>query len=122
LTASFAGLGRLARRSACHCAVVARYSNPPLRVAALRRSSREIVDGDRPSWTAISRTPDPPARSIAISSRSVNDRYRPDGAASVTVGMPPPSPNHRTPTAADTPAAAAASSLETPPAIAAQNR
>ena len=28
--------------------VVARYSNPPLRVAALRRSSREIVEAARP--------------------------------------------------------------------------
>src|SRR3712207_7680978 len=47
--ASFAGFGRRAARSACHCAVVARYSKPPPRVAALRRSSREIVDADRPS-------------------------------------------------------------------------
>src|SRR5712691_3888609 len=37
-------------------------------------------------------------------------------------GIPPPSRNHRTPTAADTPAAAAASSLERPAAIARQNR
>jgi hypothetical protein len=44
----FAIFGPLARRSACHCAVVARYSSAPPRVAAFRRSSREIVDGDRP--------------------------------------------------------------------------
>jgi hypothetical protein len=88
----------------------------------LRRNSREIVDGDRPSRRAASRTPQPPARRIAISSRSANDRYRPDGATSVTDGIPPPSRNHRTPTAADTPASAAASSLVTPRAIAAQNR
>ena len=62
MSASFAGLGRLARRSACHCAVVARYSKRPLRVAALRRNSREIVDGERPSRRATSRTPQPPAR------------------------------------------------------------
>ena len=49
LTVSFAGFGRRARRSACHCAVEARYSRRPLRVAALRRSSLEIVDGERPS-------------------------------------------------------------------------
>jgi hypothetical protein len=44
----------------------------PPRVAALRRSSREIVDGDRP----ISRTPLPSTRSIAISSRSSKHKYR----------------------------------------------
>jgi hypothetical protein len=37
-------------------------------------------------------------------------------------GIPPPSRNHLTPTAADTPASAAASSLDNPRAIAAQNR
>src|SRR5680860_1721978 len=56
LAASLATLGRFARRSACHCAVMARYSRLPQRVAALRLSSREIVDGERPSWEAISRT------------------------------------------------------------------
>ena len=66
---SLATFDRRARRSACHCAVVARYSNPPLRVAALRRSSREIVDAARPAWRAISRTPQPLAFRIAISSR-----------------------------------------------------
>jgi hypothetical protein len=45
LMASSADFGRRADRSACHCAVVARYSKPPPRVAALRRSSREIVEG-----------------------------------------------------------------------------
>ena len=59
LTASFAGFGRRAARSACHCAVVARYSRPPERVAALRRNSREIVDGARASSRAIARTPCP---------------------------------------------------------------
>ena len=49
--------GRLDFRSACHCAVDARYSNPPLRVAAFRRSSREIVEGARSMRRAISRTP-----------------------------------------------------------------
>src|SRR4029079_4329189 len=42
---SFAVLGRRAARSAFHCAVDARYSSLPLRVAALRRSSLDIVDG-----------------------------------------------------------------------------
>ena len=40
LIASFARFGRRADRSACHCAVLARYSSPPLRVAALRLNSR----------------------------------------------------------------------------------
>jgi len=88
----------------------------------LRRSSREIVDGERPSCRAISRTPEPVARRIAISSRSANDKYRPVSGAWVTGAIPPPSRNHRTPTGPDTPASAAASSLDTPRAIAAQNR
>src|SRR6516165_3448650 len=126
LTASFAGFGRRAARSACHCAVVARYSKPPARVAALRRNSREIVDGARTSWRAISRTPCRWARQSAICSRSVNARYRPDGGGTASLrcdaAMPPASRNHRVPTAGDTPAPTAASSLERPAAIAAQNR
>lgn len=55
--ASFAGFGRFDARSACHCAMVARYSSPPLRAAALRRSSRETVDAARPSRCEITRTP-----------------------------------------------------------------
>src|SRR5215218_6964188 len=124
--ASLAGFGRRAERSACHCAVVARYSRPPLRVAALRCSSREIVDGARLSWRAISRTPCCCARQIAISSRSANDRERPDSGfadgARWDGGMPPALRNQRAPTAGDTPAPTAASSLEHPAAINTQNR
>jgi hypothetical protein len=72
--ASFETFGRLARRSACHCAVVARYTTAWLRVDALRRSSLEIVDPDRPSRRAIPRTPTRCACRIAISSRSLNDK------------------------------------------------
>src|SRR5205814_2448257 len=39
---SFAIFGRRARRSACHCAIDALYSNRLVRVEALRRNSREI--------------------------------------------------------------------------------
>jgi hypothetical protein len=39
---------------------------------------------------AIARTPFPRTFSRAISSRSANDRYRPDDAAILTVGIPPP--------------------------------
>src|SRR3954449_6728462 len=125
LIASLADFGRRADRSACHCAVVARYARPPLRVAALRRSSREIVDGARSSRRAIARTPCRCARQIAISSRSANDRERPDSGfadgARCDGGMPPALRNHRAPTAGDTPALTAASSLERPAAINTQN-
>ncbi len=113
-------------RSACHCAVVARYSRPPLRVAALRRSSRETVDADRPICRAISRTPSPCARKIASSSRSPSDRYRPESGLAdkpnIAGGMPPAFRNHRVPTACGTPGPTAASSLDRPAAITAQNR
>jgi len=129
--ASFAGFarvtrwGRRAARSACHCAFVARYPKPPPRVAALRRNSRDSVEGARPSRRAISRTPWPWTRRSAISSRSVKERYRPDGGfaagASCDGGMPPASRNHLVPTGGDTPASTAASSLDRPAAIADQN-
>src|SRR5215210_5700377 len=126
LVASFALFGRRAARSACHCAVLARYASPPPRVAALRRNSREIVDAARPSRRAISRMPWPCARHSAISSRSANTRYRPESGfadgASDFGGIPPASRNHRVPTAGDTPASIAAASLNRPVAIAAQNR
>ena len=126
LTASFAGFGRRAARSACHCAVVARYSKPLLRVAALRRSSREIVEAARPICRAISRISVPWARRIARSSRSAKDKYRSDAGfdddESVEGGMPPASRNHRAPTACDTPAPTAAFSLDCPVAIDNQNR
>jgi transposase InsO family protein len=60
-----------------------------VRVEALRRSSREIVDGERPIRRAISRTPSDWACKIAISSRSANDRRRPDTGASEIGGIPP---------------------------------
>src|SRR3954464_622502 len=125
-SASFARFGRRAARSACHCAAVARYSRPPPRVAALRRSSREIVDASRPSRRAVSRTPQPWARNSAISSRSAHDRYRSDSGfddgASIFGAMPPASRNQRAPTACDTPTSIAAASLGRPKAIVAQNR
>ena len=121
MAASFAVFGRRAINSAFHCATEARYSSFPPRVAALRRSSLETVDGDRPIRRAISRTPAPCARNSAISSRSSNDRYRPDNGASMNVGIPPRSRNHRLPAAATPPTATAASSLLEPLAISRQN-
>ena len=98
----------------------------PPRVAALRRSSRETVDPDRPSWRATSRTPKPCARHSAISSRSTKERQRPDGGPDdgdrCDGAMPPASRNQRNPTGCDTPTSIAASSLDKPLAINAQNR
>ena len=120
------GFGRRADRSACHWAVVARYSSPPLRVAALRRSSREIVEADRPSRRPISCMEWPCTRRSAISSRSANERYRPESGfaedLNIAGGMPPAFRNHLVPTGCDTPASTAASSLLIPAAIANQNR
>lgn len=70
---------------------------------------------------AISRTPARWALSSAISSRSANDRYRPEGGLSWMSGMPPLLRNHREPTGPDTPHATAASSLVNPSAIFIQN-
>ena len=120
-SASLAGLGRRAISWAFHCATDARYAKDPLRVAALRRSSREIVDGARSILRAISRTLWFWAFSSAISSRSTNDKYRPDGAVSCIDAMPPRSLNQRVPTGPDTPQATAASSLVNPCAILTQN-
>ena len=124
LSASLVGLGRRADRSACHWAVVARYSNPPPRVAALRRSSREIVEAARPRRRPISCMEWPCALRSAISSRSTNDRYRPQSGFAEDLnfagGMPPAFRNHLVPTGCDTPASSAASSLLSPAAIARQ--
>src|SRR3954463_15451575 len=119
--ASLAVLGRRATSSAFHCATDGRYSSLPPRVAALRRSSREIVDGERPSSRAIARTPLPSARSRAISSRSAKHKYRQESGSRTSVATPPRSRNHRTPAAEETPTACAASSLLRPFAISRQN-
>jgi hypothetical protein len=87
----------------------------------LRRNSLEIVDGERSSRRAISRTPAPCARSTAISSGSSKHKYRHETGSSMNVAMPPRSRNHRLPAACDTPTASAASSLPKPSAIRRQN-
>jgi len=118
---SLAAFGRRARRSACHWAIEALYSSRQVRVDVLRRTSREIVDGLRTRRRAMSRTPSPRARSIAMSSRSENDRKRPDTVEGKQGFTPPAWRNHRNATGDDTPASTAASSVVTPPAIFAQN-
>lgn len=95
-------------------------------MAALRRTSREIVLGERASLRAIARIAVPLASSIAISSRSPNDRYLPAGTGAEGArwvgGIPPELRNQRGPSGAEMPASAAASSLVRPRAIACQNR
>src|ERR1700678_4680973 len=65
-------------------------------------------------------------RRSAISSRSANERYRPQSGfadgPNIDRGMPPAFLNHRVPTACGTPTPTAASSLAAPAALAAQNR
>ena len=92
-----------------------------MRVEALRRSSREIVDGARPSRRAISRTHAFCAGQTAMFSRSAKDRKRPDTAGGRFAATPPAWRNQRVPTACDTPVAKAASSELAPRLIAAQN-
>ncbi|MCS3453927.1 hypothetical protein M2192_009434 [Bradyrhizobium elkanii USDA 61] len=107
-----------------------RYGSPrvhaALRVAALRRSSREIVEAARPRRRPISCMEWPCTLRSAISSRSTNERYRPESGLAedlnIAGGMPPAFRNHLVPTGCDTPASSAASSLLSPPAIARQNR
>src|SRR6056297_853542 len=74
----------------------------------------------------MARIPVALAHSKAISSRSAKERLRlfgkgADGARCVG-GIPPELRNHRVPTGAETPASAAASSLDSPSATARQNR
>jgi len=61
----------------------------------------------------------------AISSRSANERHRPESGfaedLNIAGGMPPAFRNNLVPTACDTPALSAASSLLNPVAIARQN-
>ena len=70
--------------------------------------------------------PTPCARHNAISSRSAKERYRPesglDDRARCDGAIPPASRNHRAPTGGETPTSIAASSLDRPSAMNAQNR
>src|SRR5215212_2833589 len=107
-----------------------RGRRPVVQATAARRGVAAQLPRDRrgrpPQSAGHLPYPWPCARHSATSSRSANDRYRPesgfDEGASAAGGMPPASRNHRVPTAGDTPARRAASSLAKPAAIAAQNR
>lgn len=95
-------------------------------MAALRRTSREIVLGEGASFRAIARIAVPLANSIAISSRSPKDRYLPVGTGAEGArwvgGIPPELRNQRGPNGTEMPASTAACSLVRPRAIACQKR
>ena len=99
-----------------------RHPASPRCAAALARSSTAPArGGGRPPAR-----PGPAPASSAISSRSANDRYRPesgfDDRDRCDGGIPPASRNQRKPTGCDTPTPIAASSLDRPAAMNAQNR
>src|SRR6478752_5497619 len=131
LLASFPGFGRRARASARAWATEARYGRgegrapggedgPGTANRALRRSSRLTVEGERPSRRAISRTVAFCAAQTAISSRSRNDRYRPDSGCSC--GFTPPAlRKNRHAGVGLNPTPAAAASTEAPARVSVQN-
>jgi hypothetical protein len=87
----------------------------------LRRSSREIVDGERPRRRAIARIVSPRARASAISSRSANDRQRPLRLRPRRGRTPPHAATQRVPCLRYVPTATAASAMNSPRCSAAQN-
>ena len=103
-------------------------ARPVLRAAAARRRAARAAHARPPAARgraprAISRTPWSGASDSAVSSRSTNDRGRPEGSgadgARCVGGLPPAFRAHRDPTAWDAPPSRAASSLVRPAAIAA---
>jgi hypothetical protein len=80
------------------------------------------VDGLRPSRRAIARIDSPPARATAISSRSENVRQRPFRSRPRRERTPPAATSQRAPFLRYVPASAAASVMNSPRCVAAQNR
>ena len=87
----------------------------------LRRSSRLIVLGSRPSCRAIARTPVPAARRQAISSRSAKESRKPPGSLTIEGITPPALTNQPCAVRLPTPTATPASAAERPPRTAFQN-
>ena len=105
------------------------WPGTPGRRCASPRCAAARARSSMPPAPADGRSParhSPAPASSAISSRSANDRYRPesgfDERPSVDGGIPPASRNQRDPTGCDTPTPIAASSLDRPAAINAQKR
>src|SRR4249920_3524576 len=85
--ASLATFGRRARSLARRCARQPRYLlRPPL-----AWTSREIVEGARPTRPAMARNDRPASRPERISSRSVADNLADDGSHSIRRATPPAS-------------------------------
>lgn len=66
--------GGAVRRSRCHWAITARYISLQPRVPALRRSSREIVDG-LPSYPGTSTWPVQVLWSAGLGEDAAGDRF-----------------------------------------------
>src|SRR3954449_10008111 len=125
-SSSLNGLGRRARSPARLCAAYGAYlvrlARPAAGTGPLRRSSRLIVDGARPSRAAIVRI-DAPARSrSAICSRSSSDRYLADTTRGADGGRPPEARRHRYPCRRSTPTASQACEKADPDITSSQNR
>jgi hypothetical protein len=130
------------------CQIAARtyraWKNPHRRLAARTFSDARVVDAVRgAAWTTdpdgrrlltpeglygrrkmtahLRRTPQPRALSSAISSRSANDKYRPDGGLHEYGDIPPASRNHREPATGDAPTVTPASVGNDPLATSSQN-
>lgn len=99
------------------------YFLPPLTPEAgpLRVSSRLTVEADRPSWTAIARTPSPARCRSAISSRSSRHRNRPVGGGFLRGIRPPVAWRQWRPVRRSTPTASQAAINVEPRAIHTQN-
>src|SRR3954452_18219802 len=123
-SSSLNGLGRRARSPARVCAAYGADLGRPARPGAgpLRRSSRLIVDGARPSWAAIARLDAPARCRSAICRRSSSDRYLADTTRGAGGGCPPESRRHRYPCRRFTPTASQACEEDAPDVTSSQNR
>ena len=103
LRASFSpAFGRLARRSACHRAVVARYLRPPLRVAALPGATHvrsSTVNGPGGGRSHAPHTYGPEEQRSLLAQQRTGSTPTPDPRRSAVI--PPDWRNHLDPTAGD---------------------
>src|SRR3954451_1517034 len=125
-SSSLNGLGRRARSPARLCAAYGAYlvrlARPAAGAGPLRRSSRLIVEGARPSRAAIPRIEAPARCRSAICSRSSSDRYLADTTRGAAGGRPPESRRHRYPCRRSTPTASQACEEDVPAVTSSQTR